>query len=139
MSEGTDEIDGSTPLSDEYEWGAERLSSIIEGWGGAAVVSDLSLLLSIRRHSRRWRLPMPRWGSVKIGHLELQTPSGLLSVRRKFGWLVRRGRDLLIWRCYDKPVMFDRLDDAKKIALLHANDGAEFVPWQTCWAQKKAA
>ncbi len=125
------DVDVDQPLPDDYEFGRERLASILKEFGQWA--ADENLLIDIRRGAERWQLPPPRWTRREVGLYELNTPRGRLMVCRWIGWIVERDGMPLVWRFGPGNVFFDRLEDAQTSGLLHCLGEEEFCDgtyWQ---------
>jgi hypothetical protein len=135
MIEDFDGIPTDGVLPDDYEWGRERLDRFLQEFCGTRLAADENLLLDIAKRAASWQLPPPRWTRHSVGSYELNTPYGLLTVQRVFGWVVKRDGAHLARMHDDNAIFFDKLEDAKTIALLHAGDRA--VDWPadgTQWA-----
>src|SRR5258708_9735899 len=126
-------VDTSQPLPDDYEWGRDGLREIAEGFGLG--YADDNLLLDMARGAARCKLPSLQWTRIKTGSYELKTEDGLLSVQRWLGWVVRRDSAPLAWRFNGRPIIFDKLEDARTSAVLHARDAEVGFPDCTRWAQ----
>ena len=134
MTEDPDDIPAEGVLADDFEWGRERLDQLLQDFCGSSLTADDALLEIDRLEAARWQLAPPQWSRLGVGSYELNTPSGLLTVQRAFGWIVRRDAAPLVWGHNRKPTFFDKLEDAKKSALLHQSDrGVNHFPDGTRW------
>jgi hypothetical protein len=122
-------------ISDDHEWGLQQLGSLLKKSSMAALPPDGNLVLDMERAARRWELPAPAWTKQAHGYYELNTPYGLLLVRRLIGWTVERNSMPLVWFWGGDPkVIFDKLEHAKTSALLHAGEcGDMYVGDGTRW------
>lgn len=128
-------LDVDTSVSDDHEWGYQQLEQLIKRSGLAASPDDKNLLVDLRCRSSQWFLAPPVWSKLAHGYFELRTPYGTLVVRRLIGWTVERNGAPLVWRLSGRKVIFDKLENAKVSALIHARDiGANFYPDGTRWA-----
>jgi len=122
-------LDTSTTL------GLKTLAQLLKEFGGGQAAADENLLLDIARRAARWQIPPPPWTRRGVGSYQLNTPYGLLTVQRTFGWVVKRDGARLTWMHNEKPV-FDSLEDAKASALVHAKDqGVDRFFDGTCWPE----
>ena len=87
-----------------------------------ASAPDKNLLLALDALARSWQLPPPTWTKRAEGHFELNTPYGVLTVRRLVGWTVERNAVPLCWFHPEERLIFDKLEHAKISALAHARD-----------------
>lgn len=113
-------VDPSLP--DAREWGRQRLEALLKGSVPTASAADENLLLDLEAVARSWQLPPPTWTKRAHGYYQLNTPYGLLVVRRLIGWTVERDGTSLVWAPAGKKVIFDKLEPAKTSALVHARD-----------------
>jgi hypothetical protein len=65
---------------------------------------------------------MPAWRKRGHGWYDLATPYGLLTTRRLIGWTVERNEAFLAWNFSGVRMIFDKREDAKASALVHARD-----------------
>jgi hypothetical protein len=135
MTQECDDIPTDGILPDDYEWGRERLDRFLQEFCGTGLAADESLLLDIAKRAASWQLSPSQWTRCGVGSYELNTPYGLLTVQRTFGWGVKRDGAPLTSVHNEKPIIFDKLEDAKTSALVHAKDRGvgRFVDG-TCWA-----
>jgi len=116
-------------IPDDHEWGRHRLDRLLKDAGATADSADDNLLIDLNRVARSWQLPPPTWTKRAHGCLELNTPYGILVVRRLIGWVVERNGAPLVWYnggpVAGKKVIFDKLEHAKVSALAHAGDFGE--------------
>ena len=125
-------LDTSTTL------GLKTLAQLLKEFGGGQAAADENLLLDIARRAARWQIPPPPWTRRGVGSYQLNTPYGLLTVQRTFGWVVKRDGARLTWMHNEKPIVFDSLEDAKASALVHAKDqGVDRFFDGTCWANAR--
>jgi hypothetical protein len=108
-------------LPDDHEWGRKQLDRLLCR-SEIAAAADENLLIDISCVAQWRRLPPPPWTSVAQGLYRLDTPYGLLSVRRMIGWTVERNGMPLLWFCTDRRVIYDKLEDARTSALVHMAD-----------------
>lgn len=135
MTDNFDEIPTDGILPDNYEFGRERLDRLIHDFCGKRLAADEKLLAKTAERAAGWRLPPPLWTRRGVGNYELNTPYGLLTVQRTIAWVVKRDGAHLARMHDDNAIFFDKLEDAKTIALLHAGDRAGDWPEdETQWA-----
>lgn len=114
-------------ISDDHEWGRQRLDNLLKESNVKASADDENLVLVLEAAARNWQLPPPKWSKQAHGYYELNTPYGLLVVRRLIGWTVERNGAPLVWFLEDgERVIFDKLEHAKTSALKHARGGPYF-------------
>jgi len=111
-------------ISDDHEWGRERLTRLLKDSVETASAADLNLVLHLEHVAGSWRFRPPTWTKRAHGYLELVTPYGTLVVRRLIGWTVERDGVPLVWDVVDEneKVIFDKLEHARTSALIHAID-----------------
>jgi hypothetical protein len=125
------QVDPSIP--DDHEWGLRQLESLLKSIP-TAVAADRILVLDVERAAGCWQLPPPKWTKRAHGYYELNTPYGLLVVRRLIGWTVERSGVPLVWFWGGEKVIFDKLEHAKTSALVHAREyGSNYVGDGTRW------
>jgi hypothetical protein len=111
---------GDPSISDDHEWGRRRLDSLLKKSVARASAADENLELDLEAVARSWQLPPPTWTKQGHGYYELNTPYGLLVVRRLIGWTTERNGAPLVWFLDGEKVIFDKLEHAKTSALVHA-------------------
>jgi hypothetical protein len=110
---------------DDHEWGEKELNRLLlEIPDGYA--ADIHVISSIERQAESWQLPMPKWTRRAQGWYELNSPYGVLRIRRLVGWTVDRNEVPLRWCFFGHRVIFDKLKHAKASALVHAYDLGDF-------------
>jgi hypothetical protein len=129
--QSADHLARTPSVSDDHEWGRRELDRLLKECPDApAATADENLIIDITRAARWWRLPPPRWIRHARGLYHLNTPYGLLAVRRMIGWTVERNGMPLVWWCGGgKRVIFDKLEDAKTSALVHLTDEGTNIPY----------
>jgi hypothetical protein len=121
-------------ISDDHEWGRQRLDSLLKESTAKASASYEDWELDLEAVARSWQLRTPKWTKQAHGYYELKTPYGLLVVRRLIGWTVERNGAPLVWFLGDEKIIFDKLEHAKTSALVHARDyGDRHFPDGTRW------
>jgi hypothetical protein len=113
-------------LSDDHEWGRQQLGRLLKKSNRKAAAADEKLISDIEAVARSWQLPPPPWTKRTHGCFALNTPYGILVVRRLIGWTVERNGTPLVWFISGEKVIFDKLEHAKTIALacvLTCSDG----------------
>jgi hypothetical protein len=116
-------------LSDGHVWGRQELERLFNESVATASAADDNLLLDLEAIASSWQLPPPTWTKQTHGCFALNTPYGTLAVRRLVGWTVERNGAPLVCAIFGKRVIFDRFEQAKMSALVHAadRDGSCFV------------
>jgi hypothetical protein len=125
-------------LSDDHEWGRQRLDRLLKKTVATASAADENLVLDLEAVARSWQLPPPLWTKRAHGCFELNIPYGLLIVRRLVGWTVERNGIPLVWAIAGEKVIFDKLEHAKTSALAHALDYGDVRFVDGTWWDKRA-
>lgn len=118
-------------LSDDHEWGCQRLDRLLKE--SDACAADENLVLDVEAVGQSWQLSRPTWTKRAHGCFELNTPYGILVVRRLIGWTVERNGVPLCWSLGGKKVIIDKLEHAKTAAVACARyyngNGISGVRW----------
>jgi hypothetical protein len=118
---------------DDHEWG-RHLDGLLQKSPDAGQAADAALIGHLEYVRAGWQLPPPTWTKRAHSGYELNTPYGILTIRRLIGWTAERNGVPLVWFYNGKRVIFDKLEHAKTIALVHALDHLECVINRTQWA-----
>ena len=120
-------------LSDNHEWGRQRLDRLLKKSNATACAADENLVLDVEAVARSWQLSRPTWTKRAHGCFELNTPYGNLVVRRLIGWTVERNGVPLCWFLRGERVIFDKLEHAKTAAVAcarhYSGDSISGVRW----------
>jgi hypothetical protein len=123
-------------VSDDHTWGRQRLEQLLKQSGVGATAEDENLIIDLQVRTSGWQLPPPAWIMRAQGCFELDTPYGTLVVRRLIGWTVERDGAPLVSFLGGDRVIFDKLENAKMSALVHAADiGTGGFPDGTRWSK----
>jgi hypothetical protein len=125
-------------LSDDHEWGRQRLDRLLKESAATASAADENLVLDLEAVARSWQLPPPPWTKRAHGCFELNTPYGMLVVRRLVGWTVELNGRPLVWAVGSEKVIFDKLEHAKTSGLAHAPDYGDIRFVDGTWWDKRA-
>ena len=109
-------------LSDDHEWGRQRLQQLLKAslaTANTATAFDEALVSDLKVFARSWQLPTPQWTKRAHGCFELNTPYGILVIRRLVGLTIERNGWPLVWWQTRKKVIFDKLEHARTSALVH--------------------
>jgi hypothetical protein len=130
------ELDVDTSITDDHEWGRRRLKQLLETSKLSASPEDENLIAAIRSRSRWAAFTPPPWNKLAHGYFQLHTPYCTLIVRRLIGWTVERDGMPLVWFHSGERLIFDKLEHAKTIALIHARDTEQIQPVDgTRWSE----
>jgi hypothetical protein len=129
-------VDPSLP--DDHEWGRQRLDRLLKESAATASAADENLLLDLGAVARSWQLLPPTWTKRAHGCFELNTPYGILVVRRLVGWTVELNGRPLVWAVGSEKVIFDKLEHAKTSGLAHAPDYGDIRFVDGTWWDKRA-
>ena len=94
-------------IDDDHEWGQPLLKKSLKTSGAQAYAADDNLILDIEDCSRRWQLAPPTWTKRARGFFELNSPHGVLVVRRLIGWTVEKNGAPLVWFLSGEKVIFE--------------------------------
>ena len=125
-------------LSDDHECGRQRLDQLLKESAATASAADENLVLDLEAVARSWQLPPPTWTKRAHGCFELNTPYGILVVRRLVGWTVELNGRPLVWAVGSEKVIFDKLEHAKTSGLAHAPDYGDIRFVDGTWWDKRA-
>jgi hypothetical protein len=125
-------------LSDDHEWGRQQLDGLLKKSNTTATAADENLVLDMEAVARSWQLSSPTWAKRAHGCFDLNTPYGMLVVRRLIGWTVERSDAPLVWAMGGERVIFDKLEHAKTSGLAHAPDYGDIRFVDGTWWDKRA-